>query len=144
MRIRRAGSEDAEAVADVFIAARKPMLAYLPDLHTEEDIRGWIARVVASKEVWVAEDDGTVRGFSSLEDDLLGHLYVDPRFQNRGIGTALLDQAKSQRREGLRLWVFQQNTGARRLYERNGFDVLELKDGSGNEEGVPDALYGWR
>jgi ribosomal protein S18 acetylase RimI-like enzyme len=142
--IRRGRDADATAIADVFIAARRPMLAYLPDLHDETDIRNWIATVmVPSHEVWVAELDGRLVGFLALHEDLLGHLYVHPSEQNRGIGSALLEHAKALRRHGLHLYVFQQNDGARRLYERHGFRVGELGDGSGNEENVPDALYGW-
>lgn len=142
--IRRGREADAEAIADVFIAARRPMLAYLPDLHDEADIRNWISTmVVRTHEVWVAESDGGVIGFAALHCDLLGHIYVHPSAQNRGIGAALLEHAKALRPRGMRLYVFQQNEGARRLYERHGFRVLELGDGSGNEENVPDALYGW-
>ena len=142
--IRRGRDADASAVADVFIAARRPMLAYLPDLHDDVDIRNWIATtVVPTHEVWIAESDGAVAGFAALHGDLLGHIYVHPSAQNRGIGTALLEHAKALRPQGIRLYVFQQNEGARRLYERHGFRVLELGDGSGNEENVPDALYGW-
>jgi ribosomal protein S18 acetylase RimI-like enzyme len=141
----RLGTEaDATAVADVFIAARRPMLAYLPDLHDEADIRNWIATtMVPTHELWVAELDGELVGYAALRDDLLGHLYVHPSAQNRGIGAALLEHAKALRPEGLRLYVFQPNEGACRLYERHGFHVLELGDGSWNEENVPDALYGW-
>ena len=42
--------------------------------------------------------------------------------------------------EGLQLWVFQRNVGARRFYERHGFTLTELTDGSRNEEREPDAL----
>ena len=120
------------------------MLEYLPDLHDEPDIRNWIATTMApTHEVWVAEQNGKVVGFAALHDDLLGLLYVEPPAQNRGIGAALLDHAKALRPDGLRLYVFQQNEGARRLYERHGFRVLELGDGSWNEENAPDALYGW-
>jgi ribosomal protein S18 acetylase RimI-like enzyme len=144
MTIRRGRDADATAIADVFIAARRPMLAYLPDLHDEPDIRNWVATVmVPSHEVWVAELDGPLVGYAALHDDLLGHLYVHPSAQNRGIGSALLEHAKALRPHGLHLYVFQQNEGARRLYERHGFRVLELGDGSGNEENVPDARYGW-
>ena len=144
LTVRRGRETDADAIADVFIAARRPMLAYLPDLHDEADIRSWIATtMLPTHEVWVAELEDAIVGFAALHDDLLGHLYVHPATQNHGIGTALLEHAKGLRPEGLRLYVFQQNGGARRLYERHGFRVLELGDGSGNEENVPDALYGW-
>jgi ribosomal protein S18 acetylase RimI-like enzyme len=55
----------------------------------------------------------------------------------------LLAHAKERRPSGLRLRVFQQNTGARRLYERHGFKLVRLADGSGNDEGEPEAFYEW-
>ena len=44
----------------------------------------------------------------------------------------------------LRLWVFQENVGARRFYERRGFRLVRETDGAGNEEKEPDALLEWR
>jgi hypothetical protein len=46
MRIRRAAPADAEAVADVFLAAKAEM-TYLPDLHTDAETRRWIIRLGA-------------------------------------------------------------------------------------------------
>src|SRR5574340_242552 len=141
--VRHATPEDAVAVADVFIASFRG-LAFLPGLHTDDEIRAWIATVVLPEdEVWIAESNGGVVGFAAVGDDHLHHLYVHPDAQNRGIGTALLERVKEQRPHGFRLWVFQRNTGARRFYERHGCRLVELTDGSGNEEREPDALYSW-
>ena len=41
------------------------------------------------------------------------------------------------------LWVFQKNEGARRFYERHGFELVKLTDGAENMEREPDALYRW-
>ncbi len=49
-----------------------------------------------------------------------------------------------RRPDGFALWVFQQNDGARRFYERHGLRLVRETDGSGNEERTPDALYEWR
>jgi ribosomal protein S18 acetylase RimI-like enzyme len=135
---------DTHAVGDVFLAALAGM-TYLPDLFTEEETRTFIREVLLPKnEVWVAEDDGRVIGFLGLYGDILSHLWVHPDQQNRGAGTALLALAKERRPSGLRLQVFQQNVGARRLYERHGFTLVKLADGSGNAEGEPEAFYEWR
>ena len=143
MRTRRAAAADADAVADVFLAAMAEM-TYLPELHTEEETRQWIRNVVLQDlEVWVADDDGRVVGFAALGNELLEHLYVHPHDQNRGVGTALLGLSKERRPQGLRLWVFQRNVGARRFYERHAFALARLTDGRDNEEREPDALYEW-
>ncbi|MEU6414426.1 GNAT family N-acetyltransferase [Microbispora sp. NPDC046933] len=142
--IRRAGSGDAEGIAEVFLAARAAM-TYLPHLHSDEETRSWIAGVVLpSSQVWVAELHGQVVGFAALHGDWLDHLYLAPAAQNGGVGSALLGHAKKARPRGLDLYVFQQNTGARRFYERHGFTLVAEGDGSGNEENLPDAHYRWR
>jgi putative acetyltransferase len=120
-------------------------MSYLPHIHPPEDVRRWMRdEVLPSHEVWVAERDGVVVGFFALKGDLLGHLYVDPPFQGQGAGSALFARAQELRPNGFRLWVFQQNRQARDFYEHRGMRVVELTDGSGNEEREPDALYEWR
>jgi hypothetical protein len=60
-----------------------------------------------------------------------------------GLGARLVDLAKSRRPAGLQLWRFVTNIGARRFYERHGFVVAEVTDGSGNEENEPDVRFIW-
>ena len=106
------------------------------------------ARIREHEEVWVAEEDGRLLGFlgiehsTNLDAPVLEKLYVEPADQNRGVGSALLDKAKELRPAELYLWVFQKNP-ARRLYERHGFELVKLTDGSDNMEREPDALYRW-
>ena len=137
---------DTQAVGDVFLAALAGM-TYLHVPYTEEETRTFIRDVLLPlNEVWVAEDEGRVIGFVGLGlgNDDVNHLWVHPDHQNRGAGTALVALAKKRRPGGLQLRVFQQNTGARRLYERLGFTLVGLADGSGNQEGEPEAFYEWR
>jgi ribosomal protein S18 acetylase RimI-like enzyme len=140
--VRRAEPADAPAVAETFTAAFAG-LTYLPKLHTADEDRAFFGRVVAEHEVWVAEQDGRIVGFAALSDDVLEHIYVRPDLQGRGIGGALLDVAKQRRPNGFGLWVFQQNAGARRFYERHGLQLVRETDGAGNEERTPDAFYKW-
>jgi GNAT superfamily N-acetyltransferase len=143
MLVRTVRSDETDTIADVFIPSFRG-LAFLPRLHSDEEIRRWIRdELVPGHEVWVAELEGNVVGFAALSDDLLGHLYVHPDAQRRGIGTALLEVVKRERPNGIRLWVFQRNEDARRFYVRHGCRLVELTDGSRNMEKEPDALYEW-
>jgi GNAT superfamily N-acetyltransferase len=143
MLVRAAELHDSDTIAEVHVASFRG-LAFVPLVHTDDEIRVWIrAEMIPSHEVWVAEDAGVVVGHAALKGDVLGHLYVHPDHQGRGVGSALLAVVKRERPEGFRFWVFQPNEGARRFYERHGCRIVELGDGSGNEEGVPDALYEW-
>ena len=145
LSIRPAGPEDTDAIADVFLAARKASMPYLPDLHTDEETRAWIRDVVLERdEVWVAAAGPRVDGFLALNGDVLDHLYVAPRLHGSGVGSALFAKAKQLRPQGFTLWVFQRNMQARGFYEARGMRLVETTDGSGNEEGEPDARYEWR
>ena len=82
-------------------------------------------------------------GILVLDGQWLDQLYVEPTMTRRGIGAGLVELAKRQRPDGLRLWTFASNTGAQRFYERHGFIETERTDGGANEEGAPDVLYVW-
>jgi ribosomal protein S18 acetylase RimI-like enzyme len=139
--IRRATEADAAEVSRVFVAARDEM-TYLPRIGEEHRpvLGGWF---IERGPIFVEEDEGHVLGFSGVNDGELTHLYVDPAEQGRGVGSRLMEHAKAESPEGLCLWVFQKNEGARRFYERHGFRLVELTDGAGNMEREPDARYAW-
>ena len=90
-----------------------------------------------------AFEDRRLVGHVAYKPGWIEHFYVDPERHSRGIGTLLLARVKEVLPE-IQLWTFQANAGARRFYERHGFEPVELTDGAGNEEGEPDVRYRWR
>jgi GNAT superfamily N-acetyltransferase/tRNA A-37 threonylcarbamoyl transferase component Bud32 len=142
--IRRAGSDDAGPVADVYIASFRSALPSVRLAHTEDQIRVWIReRLMPETECWVATEAGRVVALLALKPGWIEQLYVAPEWHGRGIGRRLLDLAKTRGDGALELWTFQVNERARRFYERNGFEAVEHTDGSGNEEREPDVRYRW-
>jgi GNAT superfamily N-acetyltransferase len=93
--------------------------------------------------VTAAWERGQIVAYAATAPGWLEHLYVLPQWHGQGIGTQLVDHARAAQDE-LRLWVFQKNAKARAFYERHGFTLESLHDGSGNFEREPDALYCWR
>jgi len=73
--------------------------------------------------ILVAEENDGVLGFASvwMPDSFLHHLYVDPRAQRRGIGTALLQHVKGLVTSGIDLKCQTQNVGALSFYSQQGF-----------------------
>lgn len=65
------------------------------------------------------------------KDKYPAHLHIDilPEYQSKGIGskliTAFCDDLKERGIKGVMLIVGNDNTGARRFYERNGFELLQ-------------------
>ena len=142
--VRRATPSDAGSITGVYLAAFRATYEF-PLVHADDEVARWIAEVlIPETETWVAERDGEVIGFMSLTAASVEQLYLAPRHTGRGIGSRLILLAKERRPAGLSLATFQVNDGARRFYERHGFQVVELGDGSTNEEGQPDVRYAWR
>lgn len=153
MDIRRAGEADIETVADIHWAARTSGTNDLPAfIHSRASV-SWFVEVVMLEtcEVWLAEIDGEAVGYLALErPDWLAHLYLLPGRTGDGIGSALVAFAQNRSPEGLQLWTFQQNSGARRFYARHGFTEVEWTEGVDadgeptNEERAPDVRLIWR
>jgi len=147
VQVRQARADEKDVLARIFRRSRSGM-TYVPPV-PEEHLPLIAGHIAEHEEVWLAEEDGRPLGFLAIDRsrlngwEVLEKLYVEPDVQNRGIGTALLDQAKALRPDGLVLWVFQKNVGARRFYERHGFHLVKLTDGAENMEREPDALYRW-
>jgi chorismate mutase len=115
-----------------------------PGIHPPDDVRAWVGSWdLTSRDVWVAESGGAIVGFANLTPSWLDGLYVDPGAQGIGVGSALVDLAKSVRPEGFGLWVFEVNEPARAFYRRHGLVELERTDGSANEEHAPDIKMVW-
>jgi GNAT superfamily N-acetyltransferase len=142
--IRPATAADASAVADVYLASFHATYAF-PLAHSDDEVRAWLARVVVpAGRTWVAVDGDRIVGMAVIDPGELDQLYVAPDRLGTGIGTRLLEHAKRLSPHGLGLYTFQVNDRARRFYERHGFVVESLGDGSANEEGQPDVRYVWR
>ena len=75
-------------------------------------------------ETWVYELDGKVAGFISLLGHEVGAIFVHPTMQRKGIGRALMDQARSLYGQ-LELEVFKANLIGRGFYDQYGFKVVD-------------------
>ena len=141
--IRLAADSDLPTIAEVYLAARDGA-AMPPGIHPPDDVRAWVASWdLASRDVWVAESGGSIVGFANLTPTWLDGLYVAPGAQRGGIGSTLVDLAKSVRPDGFGLWVFETNVRAQEFYRRHGLLVVRRTDGSDNEERAPDLEMAW-
>ena len=112
-------------------------------IHTpKQDIAhgGWLVDVC---DVCVVRKNGAVQGFLARQGSDIQALYVAGDARGQGVGAALLNHAKTTV-DGLELWTFQANNGARRFYERHGFTEDRRNDGSDNDEKLPDTHMIWQ
>ncbi len=108
-----------------------------------EDMVGWredkqhalILSAVAAGSVDIIMIEGQCAGWLETDEDdealYLHQIYVAPEFQGRGLGSeimrGLLAEARAKRKP-VRLSVMRNNAGAKRLYQRLGFEVIGQDD----------------
>ncbi|MEY2686137.1 MAG: hypothetical protein RL375_335 [Pseudomonadota bacterium] len=146
--MRPASAADAPRVASLLIETRAAFMPYAPSVHTDEEVHVWVAtHLLAACGVTVVEVDARV--VAVLASERVGtvswivQMAVDPALAGRGIGSVLIEHALDTLCVPIRLYTFQANIGARRFYERHGFQPVEFTDGQSNEEQCPDVLYEW-
>jgi 8-oxo-dGTP pyrophosphatase MutT (NUDIX family)/GNAT superfamily N-acetyltransferase len=140
--MRPAVVADAAGCARVYIRSKAFAMPEVSEPHSEAEITAWIAeQAIPGMQVWVADLDGVVVGQVMLALGWLHHLYIDPSWMGRGLGDQFMALARQREPDGLQLWAFQSNRGARRFYERHGFVAVEFTDGQRNDERWPDVRY---
>jgi GNAT superfamily N-acetyltransferase len=138
--------DDCMQVADILIAGRAAFMPYAPSAHPELDVRRWVQEyLIPTGQVTLAQIDDVVAGVvaTSLEEEVtwIDQMWVRWTEVGQGIGSLLLAHVLQLPSTKVRLYTFQENTGARRFYERHGFKAMKLTDGHDNEENCPDVLY---
>ena len=138
---RKASSEDADTLAQMHAQSwRHRYRGILLDAYLEQEVeadrmRVWRERLrdpSATQHIVMALEGNTPAGFACAyaQHDprwgtLLDNLHVLPLWQGKGVGRALMGEVarwmkRQAREEGLYLWVYEQNEGARAFYERVG------------------------
>jgi putative acetyltransferase len=119
--------------------ALEARMAYSPD----DDLRFFTSVLQNECEIWLAVDGERPIGLLAIKGDSIEQLYIDPIEQQKGIGTRLVDFAKSRSADRLELHTHQTNAGARRFYEKCGFRAIEFGL-SPPPESEPDIRYEWK
>jgi putative acetyltransferase len=103
----------------------------------------WRADLVPKAEIVVAEQDGEMIGFVTIDDEgYLDQLVVAPQSWGSGAARLLVDEAKRISPEGVTLLVNKDNARAIRFYEHNGF--VHAGDDANPTSGRPVLRMQWR
>lgn len=135
IRLRQAAPADAAAIAAIYNQGIEDRVATLEtEPRSPQERRGWLAGRDARHPVLVAERDGQVIGWASLNAfnpraayDHVADLsiYVERGLRGKGIGRALLARIIAEARQigfhKIVLAAFPTNAAGMRLYEAMGF-----------------------
>lgn len=144
IELRSATPEDAASIAAIQRDARVKAMPWLPVLHTPEEVLMFFERQIRDGDMCtIVTVGGHDAGFICVDGDWVNHLYIHPSHWRCGLGKHLLDTAKAASPQ-LQLWTFQGNANARVFYAAQGFEEVELTDGAGNEERMPDVRLLWK
>jgi GNAT superfamily N-acetyltransferase len=136
-----ARSLDAGAVGSI-LSASNELMPWLPRVHSAAEEIKYAGEMIDAGWVKVASINGRIVGFIARHETEVYALYVLPEAQDKGVGTALLEDAKTSC-EKLGLWSYEANGVASHFYGLRGFVEVERTDGSGNEAGLPDIRFEW-
>ena len=104
------------------------------EAHTTERQAAYLQRKLDAKSRLFLLIEEKPVGVVSVTENLIEDLYVLPEEQGKGYGTKLLRFAIGVSTGTPTLWILENNTRARRLYERLGFAEM------GNRHSVPNGL----
>jgi L-amino acid N-acyltransferase YncA len=150
-RVRAATAADAAAICRIYNQGIEDRVATLEtELRTPEERAAWLATKSPRHPVIVAEDNGQVIGWGSLNQfnprEAYRHvvdfsIYVDRAYRGRGIGKIMLPRLIELAREHgyhkMVLSAFPSNSGGMALYERMGFRTV----GVYKEQGMLDGRW---
>lgn len=133
---RRATAADGACCARIFLDARRTAFPWQPaERFGLEDYYDCVEEDL----VIVAEVEGAVVGFVSIDppERFIHTLFIDPRWQQRGIGSRLLREAVAALRGTAQLACATRNAAARAFYEHNGWVPVPVV----NDDAAPHVLY---
>jgi len=127
VEIRLFKESDRPFLRTLYLAARRHSWTWLKgDAWQLEDFDA----VILGETVLVAELEGHRVGFAGVldNDNFLHSLFVDPAFQGRGVGSALLTAAQQRFTSTGALKCLAQNRAALAFYEKQGWHREALGD----------------
>ena len=140
--IRQATIRDVSRIAEILVFVKRMMFRpiFQDDEYSFNELQVLtVAKQYSAEEIlnhiWVY-DDGIVKGLIHIANNEIAELYVDYFFQNQGIGSQLIEFAKTHFPVRF-LWAIEKNTDALRFYRRHGFQITGHKK---YEEGTTEYL----
>ena len=147
--IRKAAPADLSRIAEILVFTKR--MKYRSIFHDDAFSFGMLQVLPVAEEYADPQilehifvyDDGIVKGLIRIEEDEIAELYVDSFFHGQGVGSALIEFAKTNYPIKF-LWVLEKNTDSIHFYENHGFhltDIRKFVDGTDQYEVKMEILF---
>lgn len=133
MNVRKAKADDLSRIAEIYIFNNR--VNYFPifkdesfsfgELQVTSLIDNYFRKDEILNAIYVF-DDGVIRGFFQINETEICKIYVDTFFQNKGVGSELLEYA-IRKFQADNLWALEKNTRAISFYVKHGFHLTGEK-----------------
>lgn len=125
--VRAYAEDDLLGVLDTWEQATRLAHPFMSDVFIADERRNTEQIYLPNTDTWVVEGEGgDIIGFIALMGNEIGAIFVRPAFHGRGVGWALMAQARSLHAV-LEVEVFEVNSLGRAFYEKCGFELLAKK-----------------
>ncbi|EHA17213.1 MULTISPECIES: N-acetyltransferase [unclassified Halomonas] len=135
--IREYRKADIEYILDIWLSASIKAHSFAGSEYWQSKVSEMRDVYIPASETFVYEADDQIAGFYCLYGSTLAAVFVSPSLQGQGIGSALIDDAKS-RRSCLQLSVYSQNAPSINFYKQHGF--ISLGEQIDEQTGQPEFI----
>ncbi|WNO07952.1 N-acetyltransferase [Teredinibacter sp. KSP-S5-2] len=120
--IRNYKSRDMNSILGIWLSASVEAHHFIPSEFWQSKVEDMRNLYIPVSETYVFEADGKIVGFYCLYGDTLAAIFVLPNHQGKGIGSALMNDAKKRRKQ-LQLTVYKMNSSSTEFYKKHGFVI---------------------
>ncbi|MBS5283990.1 MAG: GNAT family N-acetyltransferase [Clostridiales bacterium] len=140
--IRKQTPGDRDQIARIWLDTNLKAHDFVPAAYWKGNFEA-VREMLSQAEIYLyeAEAEGGILGFMGLDGDYIAGIFVSETAQSKGIGSQLIQFAKSIRNQ-LELRVYVKNTGAIRFYERAGFQISH--EGTDEATGEKEYFMVWK
>lgn len=134
--IRKLTNIDTDKIMDIWLESTVRAHNFISREYWENNYKVVKDVYMPIADTFVYEEDGEIRGFISIiNNEFIGALFVDVKFQGMGIGSKLIDYLVEKYKK-LTLAVYKENQKSVEFYTRKGFKIIEegLNEDSGYTE----------
>lgn len=142
--IRHLTSKDIDRVMDIWLKTTIKAHDFISEAYWYTNYDSVKNIYLPMSETFVYEDKEEIKGFISIiNNELIGALFVDHRYQDCGIGKELINCAIDKYKE-LNLNVYKENKKAVQFYLNRGFEIIQeqINEDSGYSEYCMKKAFG--